>query len=402
MKKLISLIVIIILLGCRREDNPPQINHTWIEDIEFLQRELPQKHVNLFTNITEQEFNAEVERLIDSVPNLKENEIICGLMKIFAKIGDSHTFINDENNSLGFNIAPVKYEVFDDGIYVVGVIELGSAILKKKVVGINGVSIDEVCEKIAEIIPHENDYFLKSAIPSVLRLYEILEALDVGNSNDSYQLNLEGGENILIKGSNPSAIFVSCYETNKTPLYLVNNKTNYWYQLLDNNIVYLQYSSCTNILGNSFSNFVQDMFVVLKDQSINKFIIDIRFNGGGSSILIAPLIDTLKKLVELNGKIYVCIGCKTFSSGLLNAIQLKNDLGAILVGEPTGGKPNHFGEVREFILPNSRLVVRYSIKYFTDYPDNDMNTLDPDFFVKTNSYDSFSGIDSYIEFIKSN
>ncbi|MDC7242938.1 MAG: hypothetical protein PQJ44_03060 [Sphaerochaetaceae bacterium] len=98
---------------------------------------------------------------------------------------------------------------------------------------------------------------------------------------------------------------------------------------------------------------------------------------------------------------YVCIGNSTYSSGLLNAIELKEDLGAILVGEPTGGKPNCYGEVQELILPNTELLVKYSTKEFTIYSDSDPITLEPDFYIENLSDNSFKGIDSCIEFIKS-
>ena len=39
------------------------------------------------------------------------------------------------------------------------------------------------------------------------------------------------------------------------------------------------------------------------------------------------------------------------------ALSLKEKAGALLVGEPTGGKPSHFGEVKSFELPVSGLSV---------------------------------------------
>ncbi len=48
-----------------------------------------------------------------------------------------------------------------------------------------------------------------------------------------------------------------------------------------------------------------------------------------------------------------------------NAILFKQlQTNPILVGEPTGGKPNSYGEISSFLLPNSGLVVNYSTKYF--------------------------------------
>ena len=43
------------------------------------------------------------------------------------------------------------------------------------------------------------------------------------------------------------------------------------------------------------------------------------------------------------------IGRATFSSAQMNAQQFRDRTKAILVGEPTGQKPNHFGEIKNFI-----------------------------------------------------
>jgi len=403
MRKLIVFLILVSIIGCRKNIPTPVVNNSWIEDIKFIQQELPVRHVNLFSKISQQEFNSEIEDLIEKAPRLETYDIICELMKIFAKIGDSHTGIHNENNLDKFNIAPLKFEVFDDGIYIVEIEESAQKYLKQKVTAINEVPINIVQERISIILPHENDNFVKSAIPQFLRLYGILEALNITDSTYSYTITFENGAKIKFSGgTSPNYIFSSCYLPDKTPLYLQQNDLNYWYKILDDNIVYLQYNTCFDMAGNHFADFVQTMFNELENKPIDKFIIDIRLNSGGSSSIITLLIEELKRHENLEGKIYACIGDATFSSGVLAAISLKNNLNAILVGEPTGAKPNHYGSIQEFILPNSEFVVRYSTKYISSYHDDEVNTLQPDYFVENYSYDSFSGIDSCIEFIKSN
>src|SRR5262245_22322829 len=44
---------------------------------------------------------------------------------------------------------------------------------------------------------------------------------------------------------------------------------------------------------------------------------------------------------------------------------------AILVGAPTGMRPNHYGEHAEFRLPNSGLRVSYSTRYYRFAADAD-------------------------------
>jgi len=93
-RNIVVFLISLSIIGCRKIEPTPIINNSWIEDIKFIHQELPARHVNLFSNISQQEFDTEIESLIENAPHLDENEIICDLMKIFAKIGDSHTGIH--------------------------------------------------------------------------------------------------------------------------------------------------------------------------------------------------------------------------------------------------------------------------------------------------------------------
>ena len=89
----------------------------------------------------------------------------------------------------------------------------------------------------------------------------------------------------------------------------------------------------------------------------------------------------------------VIIGQHTFSSGILDAIQLKQGP-VIFVGEPSGGSPNSYGEVQTLVLPNSQLNVSYSTRYFnTGYPDG---PLMPDVAVPIYSADYFARHDPFL------
>jgi hypothetical protein len=45
---------------------------------------------------------------------------------------------------------------------------------------------------------------------------------------------------------------------------------------------------------------------------------------------------------------------------MVNAIDFRKQMNAILVGEPTGGRPNGYSENDEFKLPNSQMEVSFS------------------------------------------
>jgi hypothetical protein len=62
--------------------------------------------------------------------------------------------------------------------------------------------------------------------------------------------------------------------------------------------------------------------------------------------------------------IFVLFGRRTFSAAMVNAIHCREQLGALLVGEPTGAKPNQYQEIRFFSLPHSGLSIGYSTCYY--------------------------------------
>jgi hypothetical protein len=79
------------------------------------------------------------------------------------------------------------------------------------------------------------------------------------------------------------------------------------------------------------------------------------------------------------------------------AVDLHDDLHAILVGEPTGNKPNHYGQAAAFELPNSKLKVKYSTKHFHLIRNADPPSLKPDIFVPYSLVDYLAGRDPVLD-----
>jgi C-terminal processing protease CtpA/Prc len=114
------------------------------------------------------------------------------------------------------------------------------------------------------------------------------------------------------------------------------------------------------------NEFIDELSAFIEDKDVEEFVFDMRFNGGGDSRIIEPLIDELAKNKAINTKdnLYVVIGSDTFSSAILNTLSMKKETNATIIGSPTGGKPNHYGEIKSFRLPNTGITIQYSTKYF--------------------------------------
>ena len=75
---------------------------------------------------------------------------------------------------------------------------------------------------------------------------------------------------------------------------------------------------------------------------------------------------------------------------------LRQTLHATLVGEPTGGTPSTYGEVKTLTLPNSKLVVQYTTKHFTS-KEGAVPALLPDLSAPETLADALAGRDPAFE-----
>ena len=134
---------------------------------------------------------------------------------------------------------------------------------------------------------------------------------------------------------------------------------------------------------------------------IEHFVIDLRHNPGGNTEVIKPLIDGIidRPAINQQDTLFVITGRHTFSSGMRNALYFRTLTDALLIGEPTGGKPNAYGKVGSFYLPSiANLNISYSTKYF-EVVDDDPPSVMPDITVEISSEDYFAHRDPVMETI---
>jgi hypothetical protein len=109
-------------------------------------------------------------------------------------------------------------------------------------------------------------------------------------------------------------------------------------------------------------------------------VIDVRQNGGGDYTEgLRHLVRPIKNMQDINkkGHLFILIGPNTFSAAMSNSAHFRYQTAALLVGQPIGEKPNSYQESRRMTLPNSRLVVRYSVRFYK-FVENGENLIRPD------------------------
>lgn len=78
------------------------------------------------------------------------------------------------------------------------------------------------------------------------------------------------------------------------------------------------------------------------------------------------------------GHLYVISGRRTFSAAMVNVTDFRRETEAVLVGEPTGARPNGYQENYWFTLPHSNLRVSCAMLKYRFQPESKSDTVLPD------------------------
>jgi len=409
-RRLLSLLVILLWAGLNLPLSRAQSDPAWREDLATLAQELPQRHVEPFTQISQVDFDAAVAALDAEIPHLDDDQIVARLMQIVALLGDAHT-------SLAYNytpdtlVFPLNFYPFADGLTLMTAPADYRAALGGRLVSIGNRDAADVMAALGTAIPHANEGWLRVMAAQSLPNAALLYGLGVipGTDTASFTFELPGGDRVTLDiDSMPrSALAGQSWQTALDPAALPpafgsHNPPNYWYEYFaDSQTLYVNYAICAEAEGWPFADFMAEVLSVLDAQPVTRVAVDLRFNSGGDSRILEPLIDALAQRPAINqpGHLFVLIGPHTYSSALLNAIQFRQRTAALLVGEPTGGEPNHYGELQSFTLPHSGLQVFYSTKHFVYLEGDDSSALAPDRLIPLNAADLFAGRDPVLEAI---
>ncbi|MCR9075255.1 MAG: S41 family peptidase, partial [bacterium] len=281
-------------------------------------------------------------------------------------------------------------------------------LIGSRVVSINGIAIEEVLERVSALFAYENDSKKKGTSAWYATLLPALRAVDTIEDHHadalSVTLEQEGETTVHALPCVPESQmqgWVSFVQLLEQPWPIAYRKQGGYYQsdfIAEHEAFYVAYNRCREAENLPMAKFVE--FVMSKSDELDaqRIIIDLRFNGGGDETLIWPLWQALEKSERFSdpGDIIGLISRQTFSSAMSNSHQLRDNCGAVLIGEPTGGKPNHFGQLGRFELPNTGLTVSHSTRWFQKV-EGDPDAVHPDVLIPWRSGPLFAGEDPVME-----
>jgi hypothetical protein len=166
-------------------------------------------------------------------------------------------------------------------------------------------------------------------------------------------------------------------------------------------ILFVHYGLCVlgaNRAGLNVYTFFDQILDTLRKNTVQKLIIDLRGNPGGSGYPGGHFMAGLSTLdiAGLTGKIFVLQDSGTYSSATSLAYELKERTKAVFIGSPLPEASQDWGEVLYLQLPRTKITIGYSSRFIksleTYYP-----TLMPDIPVEMSFEDRIADQDPWLE-----
>jgi peptidase S41-like protein len=388
----------------------PSAQATLAQDVRELGATIEQIHPDPFRSVSRRRFEAEVNALAGRAASLSRDQLLVGVLRVIALLGprNGHTglFPGDPSHTRELHLYPLRLYEFTDGLYVVDAVD--RSLIRGKLVAIEGMPVGQVLERVDPLVPRDNDSNLRGLAPHFLLTAEILDGLGIADGAQSADFTFErpGGERVDVSlASVPASQYVSAFADAlyghypsilphaAKPLYLSGSARPMWTRTLaGGRAVYTAFNS----VRRPTPGFLRALGRLVRAPKVRRVIVDVRLNGGGDNTTYGQLVDLLaSKQVNERGRLYLLTGRATFSAAANFAAEIDRDTRAIVVGEPTGGGVETYGDTFPLSLPTAGWTVHIAARYHERKrgPGDHRLAVEPDVPVELTSTQYFAGLD---------
>lgn len=352
----------------------------WQEDLRYMAQEMPRRHRNLFHTMSREQFEAAVAALDARIPSLQRDQIIVEMARIAAMVGDGHTSVAPTRDpKIGFRTYPIRLYLFQDGLYVRAADAAHAGLAGARVLRIGDATAEQAYAAARELVGRDNEMDAKFFVPLLLSMPEVVHALGLVADMEKAAFTLDVGGKIRVAPLapiGPAELLSPDTDTSwmrkdgwvdargsADPLWLRDPKNKYWFEFLpESRAVYVQFNQVGNKDDETIEAFSNRLAAFVREKDTDRLVLDLRLNRGGNGGLNRPLILALIRSTKIDrrGGLFVLTGRSTWSAAQMLVNELERYTNATFVGEPTGGKVNHYGDSRRITLPNSGVTVRVS------------------------------------------
>ncbi len=394
----------------------------WQEDLSAFLEVLHAEHENPYFHTPRAQFELAVKDYRAALPELSRAERITGFARLVAMVGDGHTWMpmyrlpfEGMPAGPGFSSLPIRYELFDDGLYVVGASHSHADLLGARVTGFGNVPAEVAVARVMELLPQDATNFARELVPEWLMQVELLVALELA-AVDQVKLSLErGGDSFTadLTALDGDATYDWIFSTDgggmgQQDWQTAAKQQPFWMEAFDGRsriaelegATYLQITEIRDGGDQTFADTAQAAVAQAKARDKPALIVDLRRCLGGDGTLNEGLVKALEHSDALNrdGRLMVLTGRATHSAAVMLVSALEQRTSARFVGQATADRPNHYGETNIFVTPNSALPIIYASEYYqTSTPDDHRRFRTPDIAVSYTFSDYAAGTDAVLE-----
>jgi len=388
------------------------------EDVEFVKKQLFDAHADPFTEITKQQYT----QVFDSIEQ-KINAPV-DVTTFLKLIKPTISWLSDEHAGFDLDTAKFSPEFKNENIFlpftlkqqgkvfVVDQLLTTNTTLKSgdTISQVNGVPIATLLNRCAQYTTG----FPGQRYQTALSQFGYLYTWSADSATQHFSIRIGAKRGTIINGTD----FKTWFKYRVSHAGFAQNCVQMISYTRFGDAGYINacsFSTHSDKEADSLRNVIDKLFAQAKSDKVKYLFIDVSKNGGGNSEIGDMLIndfyakpylgyqcnwrrsDEYLKLSRswgsndsvyaskppgsiihsdayqntpeavnpnrFTGKVYVMIGNGTFSSAMMFATIIKDNHIATLIGQtPENGHPDHFGEVYNATLPNSKISIRFGVK----------------------------------------
>ncbi len=369
----------------------------WNADIDAFLQVLLAEHDDPYFFTPKNRFDAAVQDYRNQLPHLDRSQRIAGLARVVAMVGDGHTWVPMHRLPFdglppgpGFRSLPIRFDWFEDGLYVVGTTSEYRDLLGKRVQAIGGTSADEAISRVLGLLPQDAVNLSAEFVGEWLMQAELLYALDLSTNPDRVSITVgEQLHEVVPLGVDELYDWVFSMDggprgkawhtaAQAVPLWR-QPLPGPWRHKILGDAVYFQFQEIRDDADATLREAA--LAAVRNAESLPRpsLVIDLRRCLGGNGQLNAGFVDALGSSDLLRGRVAVMTGRQTHSAAVMLVSALEAQGYARFYGQATADRPNHHGETNIFITPHSTLPIIYASQYYqTSHVNDERRFREPD------------------------
>ena len=396
----------------------------WREDLGFVVDRITTVHPRPFAFSSRAAFDSGAAAIEQRIATTDDAGLAIECMRLVASLGDGHTILLGTLPPLGFDaVLPLWLRPCEDGLYVGAAGPAFARAAGAKVVSIGGVAADQALERVLAITSGDNRYTRLDRAPLYLMMPAALKVLGLSTARDRTTIEIEHGdgkrEKLTVVGGKPPEGFPGAFLESEPrfpdgwtsarhfpaggpPRCDLNEADAWWFEYLQEyRVFYLRMRRVEVISGHlAYFEFFRKLFLAMDDLKPRALVIDLRHDHGGNNSILDPLIRGIaeRPWIDREDALFAIVDRGTFSAAMNAAVFLEAQTRATFVGEPTGGRVNHYGDAPELHTPNLQLMLQVStLPWMSRYPSDGRMWIAPDLAVRSTFADWSDGRDRALE-----